>query len=158
MTRHTTTDRVGRWFDAGQRALEYAVAAFLAALAALSLFAAAFELHGSLVETGDFTLALTQALDAVLLTVILLELMRTIVSRSPMLHRLQDFLIIGTFSAVRYSLEIVAGARVGGPAWRVHEAHVDPRTVVTALAINAIAIILLTAALWLVRQQRAEPS
>lgn len=153
------TDRVQRFFGAMQRILEYVVAAFLAGFAALSLVTAVLEFHGSLGETGDFTLAVTQALDAVLLTIILIELMRTILSRSPMARRLQEFLIIGVFSAVRYSLEIVAGARVAVPGGRLHvDTHADAQTVVSALAINAAGILLLTAALWLVRQQGREPA
>ncbi|GAC1575771.1 MAG: hypothetical protein NVS3B7_08380 [Candidatus Elarobacter sp.] len=142
--------RIERWFRKMQRGLEYVVAAFLGAFAVMALVTAVLEFRGSLLETDDFTLALTRALDAVLLTIILLELLRTVLSRSPLGRRMQEFLIIGVFSAVRYSLEVIAGTR--GPSSHL-VANQDPRTIVTALAINAFGILLLAVALWLVRQR-----
>ncbi|MGH7709445.1 MAG: hypothetical protein ACREM8_02295 [Vulcanimicrobiaceae bacterium] len=149
----TIDDRIRRWFTVIQRVLEYAVALFLSAFAAMSLWTAVIEFKGSVVEFDDYTLAITQALDAVLLTIILVELLRTVLSNAPMARRLQEFLIIGVFSAVRYGLEIVAGARGVPHGGAGAIAHPNPRDVVTALAINAVGVFVLVAALWLVRQR-----
>ena len=76
------------------------------------------------------------------LAIILLELLHTTLTRSSIIRQLQEFLVIGITAGVRYSLEVAAS---GGGS--------NPRDVVIDLTINAGAVLILVAALWLVRQQ-----
>jgi phosphate starvation-inducible membrane PsiE len=82
-----------------------------------------------------------QGLDSALLAVIVLELVHTTLSQGSLPRRLQELLAIGITSAVRSGLEIVAGA------------HAGERSTSIDLAVNALAVLLLVASLWLTRRR-----
>lgn len=94
-----------------------------------------------LLHEHDFTRSAIEGLDGAFLVVILLELVHTTLSRGPIARQVQEFLVVGITSAVRSGLE-VAASRGGG-------AH----SIAVSLAINACAVLILVAALWLVRQR-----
>lgn len=96
-------------------------------------------------------LGLAKGLDALLLTFIVYELLNTVLTRAPAAQRLREFLVIGVMSAVRYGLEIIAGIRIPGTAVDAI-ARAEPRETVISIAINALGILLLVAALALVRR------
>jgi uncharacterized membrane protein (DUF373 family) len=128
--------------------LHYAVAVVLLAVAVIVLWHAVYELATS---HQPFVSATTTAVNGVLFTIIILEVMRTVVAHleSGAVH-LQPFLIIGAISAVRSILAV--GARLSLQATQ----HPPGPTVVHAalleLAVNAAVVVGLVVALVLVRR------
>jgi hypothetical protein len=100
-------------------------------------------------RSGDFGRAAVAGLDSAFLAIIILELVHTTLSRGPVSRQVQEFLVVGITSGVRTGLEVAAES---GPSDRV----------ANSLAMNALAVLLLAGALWLVRQrlqaERAEAS
>ena len=141
-----------RGFAGAQRVLEYAVALCLLVFALITLVNTAQEVLTTVRRQHDLTLAVTQGVDAVLFVVILLEVLNTILSRAPAVQRLQEFLVIGILSAVRYGLEIVASAQGSRAATETGIQVNVSRGVVTDLALNAAGILVLVLALWGVRR------
>ena len=89
----------------------------------------------------DFMHAAIEGLDGAFLVIILLELVHTTLSRGPVTRQLQEFLVVGITSSVRSGLE-VAAERGGGA-----------QSISINLAINALGVLILVAALWLIRQR-----
>lgn len=133
--------RIEHVLETVERALIYIVALFLVILAVLALVNTVLRVTDPILHHHDYTKAIANGIDAAFLTVILLELLHTVLSRGPLSRQLQEFLVIGITSAVRHSLEIAAA---GGS---------DARGLVIDLAINAGGVLILVVALWLVRQQ-----
>jgi hypothetical protein len=171
-------ERVEYLFELVARVLVYVVALFLIFFAVLALVDTVALIKDPILVDHDYTRAITLGIDTAFLTVILLELLHTVVSRGPISRQLQEFLVIGITSAVRHSLEIAAGGsgprtenrlvcttvgRVLGhtqQSCRVLAVSVPgptSRDVVIDLAINAVGVLILVAALWLVRQQTGIP-
>jgi phosphate starvation-inducible membrane PsiE len=95
-----------------------------------------------ILERRDFLDSAVQGIVGAFLAIILLELVHTTVTRGPVTRQLQEFIIVGITASVRSGLEVAAEARMR-----------DPREVVTSLAINAVGVLVLVCALWLVRRQ-----
>lgn len=158
LTPDTTLKRRARHAFAGvQSLLEYTVALFLILFGLLTLFSTGRDLLRAFQQHQELTQAVSQGVDAVLFTVILLEVLNTILSRAAMLQKLQEFLVIGIFSAIRYSLEIVASsqhAKVENPA-----AALPPsaRETVIDLLINAGSVLILVVALWFIKSHVRSP-
>jgi hypothetical protein len=153
--------------------LRYVVAVFLIGLAVISLANVVVLVWPPLTTQHDYTMAISIGFDTVFLTVILLEVLHTVLSRGPLVRQIQEFLVIGVTSAVRHGLEIAAA--VGTTRQEVRTVcnnvtallrHVQrvcqqvpvsaPTTssgeIVKELVVNAGAVLLLVIALWLVRQ------
>jgi hypothetical protein len=84
--------------------------------------------------------AVIEGLDDAFLVIILLELLHTVLSRGPVTRRVQEFLVVGITAGIRSGLEI--SAERGG----------DSRGIASSLAIDALGVLMLVGALWLVRQ------
>lgn len=143
--------RARRAFATVQLVLEYIVALFLILFGLLTLFSTGRDLLTAFQQRQDLTQAVSRGVDAVLFTVILLEVLNTILSRAAMIQKLQEFLVIGIFSAIRYSLEIVASSqqvKVENPAAALPPSS---REIVIDLVINAGSVLLLVVALWFVK-------
>jgi len=117
------------------------VSLLLVLLVVVALVGVGKQLWHPLVVAHDFTDAAVRGIDAVFLAIILLELLHTTLSRGPISRQLQEFLVIGITAAVRHGLALAAGQGS------------SPREVVINLTINAAGVLLLVAALWVVRQQ-----
>lgn len=122
--------------------LSSVIALFLIAFVVVVLIGIVADVRKPLFTTHDYSLAALQGLDSAFLAIILLELLHTTLTRSSIIRQLQEFLVIGITAGVRYSLEVAASG-----------AGSNPRDVVIDLTINAGAVLILVAALWLVRQQ-----
>nr|MDQ2828871.1 hypothetical protein [Chloroflexota bacterium] len=68
----------------------------------------------------------------------------------------QEFLVIGVTSGVRRSLEIAVGSSATPEAG--HPVAPSSRDVVIDLGINALGVLVLVIALWLVRQVASAPA
>lgn len=147
-----TERQARRFFTGAQRVLEYTVAMFLLAFAVVTLVNTAQEALVTVQRARDLTLAVTQGVDAALFVMILLEVLKTMLSRAPAVQRLQEFLVIGIFSAVRYGLEIVASAQGSRVAAEAGMPSAVSHGVVTDLTLNALGILVLVLALWGVRR------
>ncbi len=90
--------------------------------------------------SADFSRAVVEGLDAAFLVIILLELVHTTLARGPISSQVQEFIVVGITAGVRTGLEVVA-------------ARGEARSVVISLAINALGVLLLVGALWLIRQR-----
>ena len=149
--RATALDRrVRHGFEAVQSLLLYSVALLLVVFAVLALVSAVVTFGQHLLGDRDYPYAISQGIDTAFLTIILVELLHTVLSRGPIGRQVQEFLVIGITSAMRYSLEITASngrSGHGAPA-AAQGAH----DVVINLTINAGGVLLLVAALWLVRR------
>lgn len=153
--------RLGAGFAILHRILIAAVALVLVVLAAMALWNTATTVETNLAR-HELSSAVTQGVDAVFLTIILLELLHTVITREPLAQQAEDFIVIGLTSAIRYGLGVVAtasGSDSSPGATTHHLAHIpvssaaDPRDTVINLAINSASVLLLVAALWLVRHQ-----
>jgi hypothetical protein len=172
-------ERLGSVIEFVERALVYVVALFLVGFAVLALVNTVVLVWDPIFVQHDYTTAITHGIDAAFLTVILLELLHTVITRGPISRQLQEFLVIGITSAVRHSLEITAGTTAGqteehtvcntigqavGHSRRVCRTVAvavpggTSRDVVIDLAINAVGVLILVGALWLVRQQSGIPA
>jgi PPOX class probable F420-dependent enzyme len=116
------------------------VALLLIALVALALVAMVRATVEPLLDRRDFTRAAIDGLDGAFLVIILLELVHTTLSRGPVSRQLQEFLVVGVTSAVRSGLEIAAD-------------HGADTPVSMKLAVNALGVLILVGAFWLVRQR-----
>jgi phosphate starvation-inducible membrane PsiE len=142
-------DRVNHVLERAAGVLTSVVAALLVVFVVVALMGvltrAAKPLAGR-----DYSAAAHEGLDAAFLAIILLELVHTTLSRGSITRQLQEFLVIGVTAGVRSGLEVAAGAR-----------EKNPREIVTNLAINALGVLVLVVALWLVRQrlhvERSDP-
>lgn len=117
------------------------VSFILVLLVLVALVGVGRQLWDPLVVSHDFTDAAVRGIDAIFLAIILLELLHTTLSRGPISRQLQEFLVIGITAGVRHGLALAAGQGS------------SPRDVVINLTINAAGVLLLVAALWVVRQQ-----
>ncbi len=149
-------DRLARGLGVVERLLVSVVALLLVGFAALGLLNTVALVKDTLVGGGDYTVVIAEGIDAAFLTIILLELLHTVLSRGSLGQEVQEFLVIGITSAVRHGLTVAAnvnggtgaGARTSGLAASGGSA----RDVGVNLAVNAAGVLILVAALWLVRQ------
>ena len=140
-------------FTSVQLVLVYIVALFLILFPLLTLFNTGEELLLAIQQHQDLTQAVSKGVDAVLFAVILLEVLNTVLSRAAMVQKLQEFLVIAIFSAVRYGLEIVAGsqrAKVENLAASA-DGPLSSRDIVIDLSINSGGVLILVLALWFVK-------
>lgn len=158
------SDRIDAWFGGSfavaHRVLIAVVAVALVILACLALWDTVATVAANL-AANDPRDAITEGVDTVFLTIILLELLHTVINREPLAQQAQDFIVIGLTSAIRYGLGVVATASSSsGSVSRAVSHHVqsgsgpataNPRDTVINLAINSASVLLLVAALWLVR-------
>ena len=134
-------ERLFTLFDRVESALMSIVALILVILALVALLDTAVQVGQPLLQHDpDYARAVTNGIDTTFLVIILLELLHTTLSRGPVSHQLQEFLVIGITVAVRHSLELVTGKG-------------NPRDLVIDFTINAVGALILVVALWLVRQQ-----
>ncbi|HWF34835.1 MAG TPA: phosphate-starvation-inducible PsiE family protein [Solirubrobacteraceae bacterium] len=128
--------------------LNFAVAVVLLVVAAIVLWHTAYDLATS---DQPFVTATTTALNGVLFTIIILEVLRTVVEH--LKHggvQLQPFLVIGTISAVRSILAV--GARLSLASGMRQPAPSLVHTALLELAVNAAVVLGLSAAIVLVRR------
>jgi uncharacterized membrane protein (DUF373 family) len=129
-------------------ALHYVVAVVLLAVAVIVLWHAGYDLATT---RQAFVSAATTALNGVLFTIIILEVMRTVLAHLEQGGvQLQPFLVIGTISAVRSILAV--GARL---SLQSAQREPTPGTVHSALlelAVNAAVVVGLAVALVLIRR------
>jgi uncharacterized membrane protein (DUF373 family) len=128
--------------------LHYVVALVLLAVAGIVLWHAVDDLANN---HQPFVSAATTALNGVLFTIIILEVMRTVVAHLD--HggvQLQPFLVIGMISAVRSILAV--GARLSLEGAQHEPSAVVVRGALLELAVNAAVVLGLAAAIVLVRR------
>jgi len=159
-------DRVfGEVLEQIERVLVYVVAIFLVGFAVLALVNTVVSVVNGwpgAAHNGDFNPLIVTGIDSAFLTIILLELLHTVLSRGPLSLQLQEFLVIGITSAVRRGLEIAVSSSTAGQSIEEARTHgkVPPQSnfdVVVALGINALGVLILIGALWMVRQQADKP-
>lgn len=152
-------DSVDRIFAVVQRLLLAGVAVALVVLSVMALWDTIVLVRDEL-AVHDVTRAITVGVDTVFLTVILLELLHTVISRGTLAQQAPEFIIIGITSAIRHGLGLVASGSGTETVTRVIQGHRyrvslpgsgSPRDIVINLAINAGGVLILVAALWLVR-------
>lgn len=143
-------------FAVFHRMLTAGVALALVILALVALWNTAVTIAQSL-STRDLGAAIAHGVDTVFLTIILLELLHTVITREPLAQQAQDFIVIGLTSAVRFGLSVVAtasgSAGAHAPHLPVQVSGATPRDTVINLAINSASVLLLVGALWLVRHR-----
>lgn len=118
-----------RFNDALERTasiLTSAVACLLVVLVVVALAGAIYEAWRHLARDHEPMQAAVSGLDAAFIVIILLELVRTTLSRGPISTQIQEFLVIGITSAIRNGLETAAG----------RSSH-DPRDTAIELAITS---------------------
>lgn len=147
-----------RAFTRVQTLLEYTIALFLVLFSLLTLYNTGRELLLAFQQHQDLTQAISKGVDAVLFTVILLEVLNTILSRAAMIRKLQEFLVIGIFSAIRYGLELVAGAQQAKVEKATTFVPPSSREIVIDLVINAGCVLILVIALWFVKTRVEAPA
>jgi len=153
-------DRLARGLGVVERLLVSVVALLLVGFAALGLLNTVALVKDTLVGGGDYAVVIAEGIDAAFLTIILLELLHTVLSRGSLAQQVQEFLVIGITSAVRHGLTVAAnvnggtgaGARAGARASGLATSSAAARDVGVNLAVNAAGVLILVAALWLVRQ------
>jgi len=149
-------DQLARGLGIVEQLLVSVVALLLVGFAALGLLNTVALVKDTLVGGGDYAVVIAEGIDAAFLTIILLELLHTVLSRGALGQQVQEFLVIGITSAVRHGLTVAAnvnggtgaGARTSGLA----ASGGSTRDVGVNLAVNATGVLILVAALWLVRQ------
>ena len=153
-----------RWLDRRidevERLLIAGVAIVLIVLSFMALWDTLVLIRNE-VELHDLTKAITVGVDTVFLTVILLELLHTVIGREPLARQAPDFIVIGITSAIRHGLSLVATAGgtgetvkrvIGGKTYTLSvPGSTNPRDVVIDLVINSAGVLILVAGLWLVR-------
>jgi hypothetical protein len=160
-------------FEQAERILVYLVGLFLIGFAAFSLFNTLVMIQRPIFVDHDYTQAISIGFDSAFLTIILLEVLHTVLTRSSLARQIREFLVIGITSAVRHSLEVAAaGSDTHQQLQRVcvtvsdlahHLVRSCPlvavdvpisssEEVVIELAINAGGVLLLVVAFWLVGQ------
>jgi hypothetical protein len=173
--------RVSQWatglFEQAEQLLILLVGLFLIGFAALSLFNTLVLIKDPIFVDHDYTEAISMGFDSAFLTIILLEVLHTVLTRSSLALQIREFLVIGITSAVRHSLEVAASSSATHTANQVvcqtvatvtHQTqricHVfavqvpnsSSQEVVIELAVNAGGVLLLVAAFWLVGQGRED--
>lgn len=146
--------------DIVERVLILGVAVALIALSSTALWDAVVLVTDEL-RAHDLTRAITVGVDTVFLTVILLELLHTVVGREPLAKQVPEFIVIGITSAIRHGLSLVATSTgsgetvtriIHGKAYRLSVPGAsNPRDIVVNLAINSGGVLILVLALWVVR-------
>ena len=166
---HHVPSRLDRLFGNAleqiERVLVYVVAIFLVGFAVLALVNTVVSVINGwpgAAHNGDFNPLIVTGIDSAFLTIILLELLHTVLSRGPLSLQLQEFLVIGITSAVRRGLEIAVSSSTAGQSVEEARTHgqAPPQSnfdVVVALGINALGVLILIGALWMVRQQADKP-
>ena len=157
-------DRLARGLGVVEQLLVSVVALLLVGFAALGLLNTVALVKDTLVGGGDYAVVIAEGIDAAFLTIILLELLHTVLSRGSLAQQVQEFLVIGITSAVRHGLTVAAnvnggtgagtgvGAGAGTRASGLATSGAAARDVGVNLAVNAAGVLILVAALWLVRQ------
>lgn len=135
-------ERVNRFLEHAASMLTSIVAIFLIVFVLIALVGVVTGVATPLLHGHSFTQAALEGLDSVFLAIILLELLHTTLSRGSVTRQVQEFIAIGITAGVRSGLEVAATSRSG-----------NQREAVTALAINALGVLVLVVALWLVRQR-----
>ena len=159
--RYATFDRWTREsVDLVERVLVAGVALVLVALSVMALWDTVVLVHDEII-VHDLTKAITVGVDTVFLTVILLELLHTVIGREPLARQAPDFIVIGITSAIRHGLGLVATSTGSGQtitrviAGKRYQLTVpgasNPRDVVINLVINSAGVLLLVVGLWIVR-------
>ncbi len=129
--------------------LHYVVAVLLLVVAAVVLWHSAYHLATT---KQPFISATTGAVDGALFTIIILEVMRTVVAHLESGGvQLQPFLIIGTISAVRSILAVGARLSLQGTQ-QVQPSPSYVHTALLELGVNAAVVIALAFGLVLVRR------
>jgi len=128
------------------------VALLLLGFAALGLFNTLALVKDALAGGGDYAVIIADGIDAAFLTIILLELLHTVLSRGSIVQQVQEFLVIGITSAVRHGLTVTASGNRATAGGALQGAGSSARDVGINLTINAGGVLVLVAALWLVRQ------
>lgn len=161
-------------FEWLEQVLILTVALFLVGFAMLSLVNVVAITWQPIVVEHDYTKAIASGFDAAFMTVILLEVLHTVLSRAALATLVIEFLVIAITSAVRHSLEIAAAAggehevtqticgvgSVGGHLQHVCRtttalvANTSGQDIVVELMLNAGCVLLLVLALWLVHTIR----
>lgn len=137
------TDRRVNW---SIQAVEYAIAASLLILCAVVLVRTMITF---LRDVGGYPASITNALDGVLVVIILVDILRTVVG---LLHRnelpLRPFLEIAVLAAVRDILSASAHLTLGRPT------NPDFNNALVELGVGVAVVIGLLFGLWLLRQSR----
>jgi uncharacterized membrane protein (DUF373 family) len=134
-------------------ALHYLIAVVLLVVAAIVLWRA---VHDLATTNQPLVTATTTALNAVLFTIIILEVMRTVLAHLQDAGlQLQPFLIIGTISAVRSILAVGARLSLQGTQHEPSRTLID--TSLRELGVNALVVLGLVAALTLARRVAGMP-
>lgn len=168
---HGLLARTESAFELMEQALVFVVAIFLIIFAMLSLVNVVMLTAGPIFLEHDFTKAIETGFDSAFMTIILLEVLHTVLSRASLVRQVQEFLVIGITSAVRHSLEVAAASNgtheetrtvcgvavvIGNHLRQICQpstisvANSSSQEVVIELAINAGGVLILVAALWLV--------
>jgi hypothetical protein len=153
-------EKLALLFEIAQHVLISLVAIALIVLSCIALWDTV-ELVREQLRVHDLTKAISEGVDTLFLTVILLELMHTVTTRGPIARQTQEFIVIGITSAIRHGLSIVASGgsgetitrRIGGHNYTLTVPGGNPRDAVINLAINSVGVLLLVVALWLVRHR-----
>jgi hypothetical protein len=155
---------VDAWLETSFKLIEHVliagVAIALVVLSVMSLWDTVVVVRDEL-AVHDITKAITSGIDTAFLTVILLELLHTVIGRQSLARQAPEFIVIGITSGIRHGLGLVA---TGGVANDVITRHIGGHTftltvpgsgstlpLVESLAINSGSVFLLVVALWLVR-------
>jgi hypothetical protein len=156
---------IDRIVDVAERALLAGVTIVLIVLSGMALWDTVVLVQNEL-QVRDLTKAITVGVDTAFLTVILLELLHTVIRREPLARQVPDFIVIGITSAIRHGLSEVATASgsgesvkrvIGGKTYTLSVPGTsNPREVVIDLAINSAGVLVLVVALWLVRHSFRE--
>jgi hypothetical protein len=151
---------MARSFAIIQRLLIAAVAVALVILSVMALWDTIVLVKDEL-QRHDVTRAITAGVDTVFLTVILLELLHTVIGQEPLARQAPNFIVIGITSAIRHGLGLVATSIGGETVKRTIGGHVynvtlpgtgsNARDTVINLLINSGSVLFLVGALWLVR-------
>jgi len=134
--------------EVAESLMHYAVALVLLGVAGYVLYHTLDELFNQPPKEG-FALAATNAVNGVLFSIIILEVMRTVLAHFG--HgglQLQPFLIIGTVSAVREILSVGAKLSLNGQSFSAAEVHLS----LLELGVNAAVVVGLAFALVLIRR------
>jgi hypothetical protein len=155
---------VDRWMDQAVDVVERVLVAAVALVLIVLSFAALWDtvvLMRDQLQVHDLTRAITVGVDTVFLTVILLELLHTVIGREPLARQAPDFIVIGITSAIRHGLSLVATASasgesikrvIGGKTYLLTvPGSGNPREIVIDLAINSAGVLVLVVGLWIVR-------
>lgn len=151
--------RMADSFEIIQRILVIAVGTALVILSVMALWDTVDLVQGEL-QKGDVTRAITVGVDTIFLTVILLELLHTVIGREALARQVPDFIVIGITSAIRHGLSLVASAStgaqtvtriIGGKTYSLTIPGPSQHDTEINLLINSAGVLLLVVGLWIVR-------